>query len=391
MQDFNNFIQDINLRDPNLLNASFTWSNLRANAVCSRLDQFLVSGGWEECFPHYRHKALLRITSDHCLIELDTTRVKWGPSPFRFKNMWLTHPDFKTRITRWWNEVQPSGWECYKFMMKLKYVKGKLKLWSKEMFGEVELAKREAEARVLAIDQLERLDGLNNLVRKERDDLLNKLGDLAQKEEIKWRQRGKVQWAREGDGNTKFFHKMASGFQKRNLIEKLEVEELGVIANEASIENEIIKFFKGLYSSNGNIGWEVEGLNWCPISHQEADWLERPFELEEVRKVVFDCGKDKSSGPDGFSMSFFQSCWELVKEDLMRVMAEFYLSRVVNGLTNETFICLIPKKKNSLKVTDYRPISLVTSLYKVISKVLAARLKEVLDKTISQAQGAFVQ
>ncbi|VVA31869.1 Hypothetical predicted protein, partial [Prunus dulcis] len=202
---------------------------------------------------------------------------------------------------------------------------------------------------------------------------------------------GKVKWAREGDGNTKFFHKVANGVRKRNYIDKLEVEDLGVIEVEANIEREVIRFFKGLFSSNENAGWGVDGLNWCPISQTEADWLERPFELEEVQKAVFDCGKDKSPGPDGFSMSFFQSCWEVVKGDLMKVMQDFFQSGIVNGVTNETFICLIPKKANSVKVTDFRPISLVTSLYKVISKVLASRLREVLGNTISQSQGAFVQ
>ena len=156
---------------------------------------------------------------------------------------------------------------------------------------------------------------------------------------------------------------MASGFRKRNCIDKLEVEELGTIEDEADIGREVIKIFKGLFSSNRNAGWGIEGLNWSPIRAQEAEWLERPFEMEEVRKLVFECGKDKSPGPDGYSFYFFQSCWEIVKSDLMRVMAEFFHTGVVNGVTNETFICLIPKKFNSSRITDYRPISLVTSLY----------------------------
>jgi len=169
------------------------------------------------------------------------------------------------------------------------------------------------------------------------------------------------------------------------------VEDLGIIEDAADIEKEVIKFFKGLFRRNRNAGWGIEGLNWCPISIQDPEWLERPFEMEEIRKAVFDCGKDKSPGPDGFSLYFFQSCWDIVKLDLMRVMAEFYLTEVINGVTNETFICLIPKMCNSSKVTDYRPISLVKSLYKVISKVLASRLREVLSQTISQSQGAFVK
>ncbi|PRQ44942.1 putative RNA-directed DNA polymerase [Rosa chinensis] len=72
-------------------------------------------------------------------------------------------------------------------------------------------------------------------------------------------------------------------------------------------------------------------------------------------------------------------------------MAEFHTDGVVNKVTNETYICLIPKKANSLKVGDYRPISLITSLYKIIAKLLAWRLREVLSDTISGVQGAFIR
>ena len=68
----------------------------------------------------------------------------------------------------------------------------------------------------------------------------------------------------------------------------------------------------------------------------------------------------------------------------------FFNDGIIHGRTNEMFICLIPKKLNSCRVRDYRPISLVTSLYKVISKVLAYRLRGVPSDTIAESQGAFV-
>ena len=55
---------------------------------------------------------------------------------------------------------------------------------------------------------------------------------------------------------------------------------------------------------------------------------------------------------------------------------------IINRITNVTYTCLIPKKSNSLKMGDFRPVSLVTSLYKIIGKVLSFRLKEVLDCTL---------
>ncbi|XP_021832888.1 uncharacterized protein LOC110772737 [Prunus avium] len=72
-------------------------------------------------------------------------------------------------------------------------------------------------------------------------------------------------------------------------------------------------------------------------------------------------------------------------------MEDFYNSGIINAVTNETLICLILKKKDSVKLKDYRPKSLVTSLYKAVSKVPATRLKEVLGETTHANQGAFVK
>ena len=81
----------------------------------------------------------------------------------------------------------------------------------------------------------------------------------------------------------------------------------------------------------------------------------------------------------------------MIKADLVNVFAEFWNSGVVNIITNETLFCLIPKKVNSSKVKDFRPISLVTSLYKVITKVLSNRISSVMEAKISENQGAFVK
>ncbi|RVW27498.1 LINE-1 retrotransposable element ORF2 protein [Vitis vinifera] len=101
--------------------------------------------------------------------------------------------------------------------------------------------------------------------------------------------------------------------------------------------------------------------------------------------------RDKAPGPDGFTIAVFQDCWEVIKEDLVRVFAEFHRSGIINQSTNASFIVLLPKKSMSRRISDFRPISLITSLYKIIVKVLAGRLRGVLHETIHSTQGAFVQ
>ena len=109
-----------------------------------------------------------------------------------------------------------------------------------------------------------------------------------------------------------------------------------------------------------------------------------------MKEAVFECDGNKSPSPDGFTLAFFQSCWEEVKSEVMSMLNEFHGSGVVNRGVNETYIALIPKKFGSCKIEDFKPISLVTSLYKIISKVLVSRLKDVLHATVSTNQGAFV-
>ena len=111
----------------------------------------------------------------------------------------------------------------------------------------------------------------------------------------------------------------------------------------------------------------------------------------EIKAAIDECDGDKAPGPDGYSMEAFRKGWVVIKNDVMGVFNEFFGKGIVNACTNSTYICLIPKKLSSLKLKDYRPISLVTSLYKILAKVLSLRLREVLGETIGPEQGAFVR
>ena len=134
----------------------------------------------------------------------------------------------------------------------------------------------------------------------------------------------------------------------------------------------------------------IDGIKWQPIPSNLAEWLQRPFEEEEVKKAIFECDESRAPGPDGFTLALFQSQWETTKDDISKVFIEFGRDGIIHGLTNETYIYLIPKKSITSTVRDFRPISLVTSLYKIISKVLSMRIKGVLAETIAKTQDAFV-
>ncbi|GKV27064.1 hypothetical protein SLEP1_g36275 [Rubroshorea leprosula] len=135
----------------------------------------------------------------------------------------------------------------------------------------------------------------------------------------------------------------------------------------------------------------LDGINFNRLSPNSAAMLVDNFTEEEVKKVVWDCGVTKAPGLDGFNFRFIREMWEVLKEDIMGIIQEFHENgKLVRGL-NESFIVLIPKKENPLELEDFRPISLIGAIYKILTKILSNRLSQVMQEIIGEQQIAFVK
>lgn len=99
---------------------------------------------------------------------------------------------------------------------------------------------------------------------------------------------------------------------------------------------------------------------------------------------------DKSPGPDGLNPGFYQHFWDITGKDVILACLSYLNTRSLPGL-NDTTIVFIPKKNNPITASDLRPIALCNVMYKLVSKVLANRLKLVLNSLISPMQSAFQQ
>lgn len=103
--------------------------------------------------------------------------------------------------------------------------------------------------------------------------------------------------------------------------------------------------------------------------------LETPFTYEEIWEAMLACDGKRAPGSDGFNFTFFREFWSLIREHLIKLFVEFHeFGKLVKGF-NAGFIAFIPKKQSPEEVTDYRPISFIGSIYKLVAKVFTARLQ----------------
>ena len=111
---------------------------------------------------------------------------------------------------------------------------------------------------------------------------------------------------------------------------------------------------------------------------------------KEIKVALFQMGPTKALKPNGMNTLLFQKFWHVVDESVTNAVLDYFNSGVMDLTINHTHIVLIPKIKSPKKMFDFRPISLCNVIYKIISKVLANRLKQILPSIITPTQSAFV-
>ena len=184
----------------------------------------------------------------------------------------------------------------------------------------------------------------------------------------------------------------ANGHRRKHLIPYLKTGDRTV----TSIEDKLglaREFFGNLMGKPTKCGHSInlDVLDLQQLSAEQARALEAPFTEEEVKRVIQDMLSDRAPVTDGFTGMFFKVCWEIIAADFMAVMKALYEGRFASfGDPNSSILTLLPKKNDSLDVSDFRQINLIHGAAKIFAKVLAVRLAPLSPALISQAQSAFV-
>lgn len=150
-------------------------------------------------------------------------------------------------------------------------------------------------------------------------------------------------------------------------------------------------FFKSYFAKSWVDRPTLDGVHFLSLSKAEAGGMIVPFSEEDIRRVVLESDGTKSPGPDGFNFSFYKRFWDLLKGEVGIMFNQFFHFVTLPRSFSSYFIILIPKVSSPIRLGDFRPISLLGSLYKLVAKMLAGRLAPIMDNLISSNQSAFIK
>eukprot|EP00253_Pinus_taeda_P016963 PITA_16963 len=361
---FKDFIQNASLIDIPFCNGTFTWSNRRGgkHQIASKLDHFLISDNTVHLGGDLTAAILAHSGSDHWPIALQWQRPRYRTKrPFRFEGFWLTHPTFK-------------DFETFENIF--------------EAQQELNKELKDIHQKVINVGHTEAtLD-------KERH-IHNQLEERRKQEEIYWRKKSRVRWLKEGERNTKFFHRTIVQRRMHNKIPFIQNEEGVKVEEHEKIEEILLNHFQQVHQEQavdrqraiGKITSNIPKL----VTKEHNELLMRPIQIQEVDEAMAHLKEGKAPGPDGFTTTFFHVFWDLIKVEVCQVVEESKALRWLLPSLNSTFITLIPKEENSITPDKFRPIALCNILYKVISKVIANRLKPLLPMLISPEQSCYAE
>jgi hypothetical protein len=392
---FRDCMQVCELKDLGFEGPKFTWSN-RQDAdthVKVRLDRVVANGMFSSMFEQCTVENIITTSSDHyaILISLERGSCLGRERPvqhsFKYEAMWLRAPDYKEVLEKAWSEGNNGQRPLHATWSNLNRVAGSLKDWSRATFGSVRKEIRKLEGRLRYI----RGQILSDATVEEEREVERQLCELFEREEIMARQRSRVEWLREGDRNTAFFHARASARRRTNKIDRLYSADGSICETQGEIKSMIHRFYEDLFSSEMCTSSESV-LNAIPskVTADMNDDLCKPYTEEEIRDALFQMGPTKAPGPDGFPALFYQTHWDFFKEEICEAVRSFINGGEVPEGFCDSVIVLIPKVTKARNLKNFRPISLCNVIYKIASKVLANRLKVILPHIISEHQSAFV-
>ncbi|CAN1131439.1 Transposon TX1 uncharacterized 149 kDa protein [Linum perenne] len=381
--EFRSCIGDCQLIDTGFVGPKFTWfrRNLR-----ERLDRCLGNDLWLTLFPDAATFHLERLKSDHRPLLVRTNKGRRYDSnlrPFRFNAAWFGHENFTNFLDQAWRRERD-------LCSSLQDFQDQCVIWNKEVFGHIFKRKRHLENRLRSLE-LRNQTCISGRWAREEENVRLELERTLWQEHMLWLQKSRLQWNRDGDRNTKFFHLSTIRRRKANRIQCLKLDDGSWTYNETVMKELALSHFQALFQAGQTRPLEhATAVFSNPLSDYEGRNLASIPSPEECYATIKAMGSLKAPGKDGFHPIFYQNCWDVVGSDAADFISRCFRNPELIRKANETIIVLIPKLPKPELISQFRPISLCNVSYKAITKCIADRLRKHMNKLIGDNQTSFV-
>eukprot|EP00253_Pinus_taeda_P033720 PITA_33720 len=395
-----NILEQTNFIDVPMQKPLPTWRNRRVGsaALARRLDRFLMKGPLLQLFHHYKQWVGSGGISDHSPIYLEILGPHPKPkAPYKFNHTWLQDRGFTNLVSDFW-KAHPIDREAYLakgFCKNLTLLKHLAINWAKEKNRKESEQLTHIEAKLCSLQDDRNLGFISGEEKSRLIELENQKANILRLREESHRLRIRAIWLKDGDENSKFFQNYAKGRKVSNTIWNLPLPEGGLADSFNKLSQLSTNHFRSIYKSppGTNLAEIINVENQFPrfVNEDDSEDLMAPVTMGELESTLKWFKKDKSPGPDGWTIEFYLAFFDLLGQDLLRVVEESRSSGCIYHAINSTFIALIPKTDSPTSFDDYRPISLCNCLYKIISKIIANRLRPIPSKHNAPQQFSFLE
>ncbi|XP_013614584.1 PREDICTED: uncharacterized protein LOC106320769 [Brassica oleracea var. oleracea] len=301
------------LSDCGVLEFPFTgnklsWVGKRSGGttVRCRLDRAVGNEDWHEKFPHSTVKYLRLWGSDHRPVLADIlTKPVRRKKNFKFDKRWLDNEElsFRKALSQWRRQNNVNS---EKLVEELK-------------------------------EKVEGLYANDDAISEEISEALKELSTAPKAEELFWRQKSRVLWLRKGDTNSKYFHALVKQRRARNRITQLLDENGNVVEDEEELVAIATSYFRQIFESSipEDIADALAEVS-TTITGDVNEKLTAPVTEWEVKLASFAMHPENALRPDGMTTLFYQKFWDIVKEDLTRMVNQFLFERTMAQGLNDT-------------------------------------------------------
>ena len=367
----------------------FTWTNRQPlpHLVQERIDRVFVNADWNILYLEACVKHMERSHSDPSpvLLSLRHDHGTHHPQPFRSQPIWLSYPSFPGLVSDAW--LGPSS-----LSNAITTLTTKARIWNRDHFGNIFNRKRRIYARLKGVQTALRNNPNNFLIELEKS-LLSELSTIVTLEANFWSIKSRISWVVEGDRNIAFFHNSTLIQRRRNCITSLKDRMGNWLNREHEIANFTRQGFLDLFTTSQCSSSLKE---WQPpfrksrLNDEDRSKLELPITDEKIFAALQSLKPYKAPRPNRLHVGFFQWFWPVMGPTVKTEVNQIFCFGKIPKYLNRTLITLISKCNSLESLNNFWPIGLCNTVYKVITKLLVARIQLVLDYLISSLQTAFV-